>query len=229
MEATLDEAGALAWLEALDRRYADTRAAQNGETDIWSAIFSEMRTALEAVLPPGHVLIRQWQDAIGRAKAINRGNRVELPEHWVSGELIGLLRTATSLLRDGRLRSLADGVRAETIAQCLDQADSLVRSKYAAAAMVLAGGGLETHLRNLCIRFGASWQGNGSIAAYKQALDQTRNQGLQSVVSSSDSSQIEAWGKDRNEAAHTPASFAKSPEEISLAIAGIRSFLSRTE
>ena len=225
----MDEKQAIEWLDALNQRFIDTRAAKNGEHDVWAAIWSEMRAALESVLPPGHVVLRQWQDAVARAKTVNRGNRVEVPENWVADELVGLCRTAISLLKNGHLRSLVDGIRAETIAQCLDQAEVLVRAGYVSAAMVLAGGGLETHLRNLCLRFGASWQGNGSIAAYKQALDQGRNSGSHTVVSSSDSSQIESWGKDRNDAAHTPATFARTAQEVSLAIAGIRQLLSRTQ
>jgi hypothetical protein len=225
----LNEKLAIDWLETLDQRFADTRAAKIGEDDVWAAIYSEMRAALESVLPPGHIILRQWQDAVDRAKAIDRGNRVQVPERWVSGELLGLFRTAISLLKDGHLRSFADGIRAETVAQCLDQAEVLVRAGYVAAAMVLAGGGLETHLRSLCARFNLTWQGNGSIAAYKQALDQGRNLGTQNSVSSSDSSLIESWGKDRNEAAHTPATFSKTSQEVGLAIAGIRQLLARTQ
>jgi hypothetical protein len=225
----LDEKQAINWLEALDKRFADTQADKIGEDDVWAAIYSEMRAALETTLPPGHVVLRQWQDAVNRAKGIEKGNRVQVPERWVSGELLGIFRTAISLLKGGHLRSLADGIRAETVAQCLDQAETLVRSGYVVAAMVLAGGGLETHLRSLCLRCGLSWQGNGSIAAYKHALDQARNQGTQSLVSSSDSSQIESWGKDRNDAAHTPATFGRSLQEVGLAIVGVRQFLLRTQ
>ena len=225
----MDEKQAIDWFEALDKRFTDTHAAKNGENDVWAAIYSEMRAALEATLPPGHVVIRQWQDAVKRANAIQKGNRVQVPERWVSGELLGIFRTAISLLRAGHLRTLSDGIRAETVAQCLDQAEVLARSGYVVAAMVLAGGGLETHLRSLCLRSGLTWQGNGSIAAYKQALDQSRNQGTQNLVSSSDSSQVESWGKDRNDAAHTPATFGRSQQEVGLAISGIRQFLSRTQ
>jgi hypothetical protein len=138
----LDEKQAIDWLDALDERFTDTQAAKNGEDDVWAAIYSEMRAALETILPPGHVVLRQWQDAVKRANAIQKGNRVQVPERWVGGELLGILRTAISLLKAGHLRSLADGIRAETVAQCLDQAESLVRSGYVVAAMVLAGGGL---------------------------------------------------------------------------------------
>jgi len=225
----VDEKTALAWFEALDQRFTETRASKTGEHDVWSAVYSEMRAALDTVFPPSHVVVRQWDDAVARAKKILSGNAIQVPEHWVSGELVGIFRTSLSILKNGYLRSLADGIRAETVAQCLDQADVLARAGYAAAAMVLVGGGLETHLRGLCVRLGCSWQGNGSISSYKQALDQGRNQGRQATVSSSDSSQIESWGKDRNDAAHSPATFAKTPQEVGHIIEGVRQFLGRTQ
>ena len=131
--------------------------------------------------------------------------------------------------KEGHAHRFADGIRAETIIQCLDQAEALVKAGYVAAAMVLAGGALETHLQNLCGRFALSWSGDGSISKYKQSLDQARNQGLQSLVTSSDSSLIESWGKDRNTAAHRPTAFTRTPAEVRLAIEGIRQFLVRAE
>ena len=225
----MDEKTALAWFEALEKRFTETRASKTGEHDVWSAVYSEMRSALETVFPPSHVVVREWEDALARAKKIQSGNRIQTPEHWVRDELIGIFRTGLSILKNGYLGSLTAGIRAETVAQCLDQADTLARAGYAAAAMVLVGGGLETHLRGLCGRFGCSWQGNGSIASYKQALDQGRNQGKQATVSSSDSSQIESWGKDRNDAAHSPATFAKTLQEVGHIIEGVRQFLGRTQ
>jgi hypothetical protein len=177
----MNEQQAIAWLESLNQKYIDTKAAQNGEYDVWSSIWSEMRSALEAILPPGHFVLRQWQQVVDQARR-EKTARLQVVENFVGAELIGLCRTAISLLKNNQLRSLADGVRAETIAHCLDQADTLARAGYSAAAMVLAVGGLETHLRNLCLRVGATWQGNGSIAAYKQALDQARNNGTQNTV-----------------------------------------------
>jgi hypothetical protein len=188
-----------------------------------------MHSALESVFPPSHAILRRWEDAIARAKQIPKGNRIQTPELWVCNELIGIFRTAITLLKNGLIRSLADGVRAETVAQCLDQAEALGRAGYAAAAMILAGGALEAHLRILCMRFNLSWQRDGSIGSYKQSLDQARNQGTQSLVSSSDSSQIESWGKDRNEAAHTLASFAKAPQQVLHIVEGIRQFVARTQ
>src|SRR5262249_26104420 len=123
----------------------------------------------------------------------------------------------------------ADGIRAETIAQCLDQADALARGGYVASAMVLTGGALETHLYNLCERFSLSWAGEGSISKYNQALGRARNQGTQNLVTASESNLIDSWGKDRNDAAHDPINFKKPKSAVQHAIEGIRQFLARTQ
>jgi hypothetical protein len=225
----LDESTLLTWFEEIEKRVSETRASETVALDVWAASFAEMHAALESVFPPSHTIVRQWEDATSRARRFARGPRVQTPELWIRDELNGIFRTALALLKNGLIRSLADGVRAETVAQCLDQAEALGRAGYAAAAMILAGGALETHLRVLCMRFSLSWQGSGSIGSYKQALDQARNQGTQSLVSSSDSSQIESWGKDRNEAAHVPANFAKAPQQVLHIVEGIRQFVARTQ
>jgi hypothetical protein len=228
-EDNVTESEVLGWFEELEKRAQELRVSRTGEHDVWAAVFAELHTALESVFPPSHAVLRRWDEARKRALQVILGNNVETPEIWVKGELLGIFQAAGKILRDGRLRTLADGVRAETVSQCLDQGELLARSRHAAAAMVLAGGGLETHLRTLCIRFGLTWQGDGSIAKYKQALDQGRKQGTQSIVSSSDSSLIESWGKDRNEAAHTPTTFSKTPADVLHSIEGMRNFLARAQ
>ena len=224
----MNEQTALAWFESLERRFIETFDSKTEQYDVWSALYTEMRSALGTSFPPSHVVVRKWEDLVARGNKINVGDR-GMPEGFVRGELIGVFRAATSLLKNGHFRSLADGIRAETIGQCLDQAEALSGSGYASAAMVLAGGALETHLLSLCTRFSLTWNGNGTIAKYKQALDQGRNNGAQSTVSSSDSSQIESWGKDRNDAAHSPATFIKSDQEVGHIIGGICQFLGRTQ
>jgi hypothetical protein len=224
----LDEKAILIWDEELEKRVSETRASETVALDVWAAIFAEMHAALECVFSPSHATVRRWEDATSRARGFARGPRVQTPELWIRDELIGIFRTALALLKNGLIRSLADGVRVETVAQCLDQAEALGRAGYAAAAMILAGGALESHLRALCMRCSLSWQGSGAIGSYKQALDHARNQGTQSLVSSSDSSQIESWGKDRNEAAHMPANFAKAPQQVLHIVEGIRQFVART-
>ena len=184
----------LKWFEKLEQRVLELRTSKTGEHDVWASVFTEMLTALTIVFPASHVIISRWETAVARGIKAMVGNRPAPPEMFVRDELIGIFQTARSLIANGFTRRFADGIRAETVAVCLDQSESFARSGYSVAAMILAGGALETHLRGLCIRFGLTWQGNGSIGSYKQTLDQARNSGIQSIVSSSDSSQIESWG-----------------------------------
>jgi len=210
----MDEKSLLTWFEQIDEHITQTINSRTGESDAWPALLTEMQTALESVFPPSHTVLKRWENPRSREK------------DW-----IGTFRAAHRLLKDGHARRFVDGIRAETIAQCLDQGETLAQAGYIVAAMILAGGALETHLQNLCGRFSLSWPGDGSINKYKQVLDQARNQGIQDLVTSSDSSMIESWGKDRNTAAHNPIDFAKikTPPEVRLAIEGIRQFLARTQ
>lgn len=204
------EQGLLTWFEQIAERITQVRNSR-ADADEWSELWTEMQTALESIFPSSHAVRKRWEDPRLR------------------NERIGLFQTAHRLLKEGHARSLADGIRAETILQCLDQAEALVQASYNVAAMVLAGGALETHLHNLCGRFSLSWSGDGSISKYNQALGQARNQGTQNLVTASDSNLIESWGKDRNEAAHSPTAFTKTSPEVRLTIKGIRQFLARTQ
>lgn len=222
----MDEQSLLTWFEQLDKRVSQTFVPRTYQFAERAALLTEIQTALESVFPPSHAVLRNWEGTRAR-ETLQRDHTTNLA--FAQDELIAIFRMAHRLLKEGQARRFADGIRAETIAQCLDQSDALARTGYATAAMVLAGGALESHLRALCLRFNLSWQGNGSIGSYKQALDQARNQGIQNVVSASDSSQIDSWAKDRNEAAHTPANFAKTPREVLHIVEGIRQFLGRTQ
>ena len=52
----------------------------------------------------------------------------------------------------------------------LTQAKTL-QDKFPVAAMVLAGGVLEDHLKNLCIKANQTWAGKGSISTYNDLLN----------------------------------------------------------
>jgi hypothetical protein len=224
----MDEQSLLTWLEQIDKRISQVFIRGTHQYAVRAAVLTEMQTALESVFPPSHAVLRRWEDVRSResqALQSDFGGALD----FVQDELVEIFRVAHRLLQEGHARRFADGIRAETIIQCLDQADALARIGYVAAAMVLAGGALESHLCALCVRFNLSWQGNGSIGSYKQALDQARNQGTQNVVSASDSSQIDSWAKDRNDAAHTPVGFIKTQQAVLHIIEGMRQFLGRTQ
>src|SRR5690606_32978125 len=77
----------------------------------------------------------------------------------------------------------------------LAQADDLNKAGYHAAAVVLAGGVLENHLRSLCESRNLQWKGTGSISKYN---DQLRDE----VYPQSTWRRIQSIADLRNDAAH---------------------------
>lgn len=127
----------------------------------------------------------------------------------------------------GRLDSLFDTVRADTVGEVLDQALALVNAGHVVAAVVLTGGALETHLPHLCMRHNLTWSADGSIEKYNSAIAQARNAGTVEVYSANDAKLVTAWGGMRNDAAHKPSEFAGSKAEVQASITGVREFIAR--
>jgi len=125
------------------------------------------------------------------------------------------------------MRTLIDGVRAETVSEVLDLADGLLSANHALAAAVLAGGALETHLLHLCVRNNLTWTGEPSIGKYDGAVAQARNEGTVTVYSATDSKVIGSWGGIRNDAAHHPTKFARGVDDVRRMVDGIREFMAR--
>jgi hypothetical protein len=204
----------LGWFQDLERRMPVRQQAPYDYVQCWLA---EAKSAVEAVLPPGHACRRAWERMESQTPAI-----------MFPTELVSVFQAVHRLLKDGRLGSLIDAVRAETEGELLDQADELFRTGALVAATVVAGGALETHLRRLVARYGLTIKGDGSISRYNDAISQARNGGQTVGITSSDSKQVTYWGDVRNVAAHKPLEFTKSEKEVELMIHGIRSFISRT-
>jgi len=182
---------------------------------------TDAETALEAVFPPGHVTRKRWV-------AVMTGERIARDygtTHLKQG--LGTVQSALALLESGRLRGLIDGVRAETMAELLDQAEILLKKEYLIAAAVLAGGALETHLLHLCQRNELPWVGDGSISKYDQPIAQARKVGTVEVYSGTDSKLVTGWGGIRNDAAHEPTKFKHSAADVRLMLEGIRQFIAR--
>ena len=212
------------WLDELSaksaavKRYGDTY-----ETAAAAAWMAEAEAAVASTFPAGHPARLPFLVAKQRAETIKLIDVGHAP-HFES--IIGAFEAARSMFKAGRVRGLVDGVQAETVGELLDQAHSLAGGGYVVAAAVIAGGALETHLLHLCLRSGVTWPGDGSISKYNNAIGAARNKGIL-VYSANDGKSVEAWGGIRNEAAHSPASFSRGPEEIRLTVEGIRQFLAR--
>jgi hypothetical protein len=194
---------------------------------------AEAQSALQSIFPAGHALHTNWAAIFERAKTYKLGSvpgGVALPEsyarvHFFSA--LGVIEAGASLLKGGHLRSLMDGLRAETVSEVLDQANALLAARHPVAAAVLAGGALETHLLHLCQRNHLTWVGEGSIAKYDGAIAKARNDGPVEVYSATDTKQVVAWGGIRNDAAHDPTKFTRTPEAVKLMVDGIRQFIAR--
>jgi hypothetical protein len=162
----MDEQRLLTWFEQIDERVSQAFTPGTHQYAVRAGLLTEMQTALESVFPPSHTVFRRWEDARSRESQALQSERASMLD-FAQDELIAIFRVAHRLLKEGHARTFADGIRAETMTQCLDQAEALVRAGYVATAMVLAGGALETHLQNLCGRFSLSWTGEGSIRKCK--------------------------------------------------------------
>ena len=139
----------------------------------------------------------------------------------------GLVKAAIVDAQSGNLLRGLHEAKNDTCIDILDQANFLCEKGFLPAAAVLAGGALETHHKDLCIRNNIAWGGDGSISTYDSAIAQARNKGTLTVYESGDTKLITAWGDDRNCAAHRPTEFKKSKDAVELMIAGVRQFLAR--
>lgn len=227
----MTEAEAIAWFEGLatKARAVPQFPASAGWPSYMdgtkaSAWLAEARAALHSVFPAGHALLKSWEDVFERAKA---GSTKAPHAHWNFQQSLGVFDGAVTLLKGGRLRSLMDGVRAETVSEVLDQAEALNGAAHVTAAAVLAGGALETHLLHLCSRNGLTWTGDGSISKYDQAIGQARNAGTVEVYPATESKLVISWGGIRNDAAHDPTNFKRSKDDVGRMIEGVREFIVR--
>ena len=177
---------------------------------------TKARTALHSLLPPEHAILRQLNEVLDVQS--------DVTEEYKFDQLRAVFHAATEMLEGGQLSSVVQGIRAETTAELLDQAEQLATKGNVTAAAVLAGGALETHLHGLCVRYKLSWDGQGSISKYDTAIARARNAGA-AVYDASYSKSITAWGGLRNDAAHSPMEFNADQARVQVMIDGIRQFI----
>ena len=189
------------------------RTGDEGSARAWA---TEAESALAAVFDESHPTRQSWSRVL------------KLPSAQdicvVFGKLRGVFEGAASLVLGDRLGSLIDSVRLESESELLDQATVLVDNNYVAAATVIAGGALETHLRHYVDKHGILTSGDGSISKYNGAVGQARKSNRK-LYAANDGKLVEAWGGYRNEAAHKPGEFNRSKEDVRRMIEGIRAFI----
>ena len=217
----------LDWFEEVAQDGTNLGRVERTMTDSWyadreaiSAWLTAAGSAMKSVFPSGHQAIRDWERLMETPP-------VKRNREWCVREAKGIFFSAQKQLKDGRIGTLIDGAKAETVGEVLDQAEQLVGSGYLVASAVLAGGALETHLLHLCQRAGLTWRGDGSIEKYNNAIGQHRNAGTE-IYSSNYGKLVTGWGGIRNDAAHKPGAFKHSDGEVRRMIDGIRDFTAKT-
>jgi hypothetical protein len=208
----LKEAAMLHFTESrLGGRYCD-----NADARKWITL---AEAALGAVFPESHAIRTSWARIYQIPKSMHIGE--------VCDQFIAAFEAAYDQIQNDRLGSLVDIIRQESEDELLDQASTLAKGGYVAAATVIAGGALETHLRHYVTKHGITVGASGSISAYNDAVAAARKTNA-SLYSSIDVKQVTTWGGYRNDAAHSPGTFQRSTEDANRMIEGIREFIART-
>jgi hypothetical protein len=121
----------------------------------------------------------------------------------VARELYGIISALYRDVAGGYLQTASELIHANLFIDFLDMGDYLLEEGYKAAAAVIIGGVLETHLRQLAIKSGIDtiYHQEGRPDAPKKA--ETLNQELgKSVYNLLQQKSITAWLDLRNNAAH---------------------------
>jgi hypothetical protein len=213
------------WYESLIERANQLRFQNHTSGTRWyddlpaRVWITEAETAIAAVFRDGHPVRATWL-------RLNAKSEQE-PIGVLCGEYIAILLGAYNLTKGNRLASLIDSIRQESEDELLDQAAALLKDDYLAAAAVIAGGALETHLRHYVNKHGITISDSGSISSYNDAVSREARKGA-NLYDKNDAKQVTAWGGIRNEAAHKPGEFKRTKERIDLMIQGIRQFIAHT-
>lgn len=218
----------IAWFKHLEasqpKENVSNHAGLAAEAGAW---LYECRAACAAALPLGHVLLREWDVPLSPTK--ERSSRS--PDAYALFQRGVSLTTATRrLVESDRVGSLSASVRIQTESEVLETAFVLLNEgdpKLLIAAVVLAGGALEVHMRRLfeLVPDIAPFKGSPSIEKYANAIDTARNEGKPVPYDATTGKQVKAWGAARNDAAHTPDRFKMSPAEVRLMLDGVQNFL----
>ena len=140
---------------------------------------------------------------------------------------IGIVTALLVDLKSGYLTSLQELIHGEVFADFLEIADYLCHEGYKDASAVIAGGTLESHIRQLCIKNNIEVQTSTSKGIESKRADQMNaDLARDSIYSKLDQKNVTAWLDLRNKAAH--AKYTEySQEQVELLIAGIRDFITR--
>jgi len=140
---------------------------------------------------------------------------------------MGIITALQMDLKAGYLSTFTELIHGEIFADFLEMADYLCREGYKDAAAVIAGGTIESHLRQLCIKNGIEVEIQTQKGIEPKKADLMNSElSKNSIYSKLDQKNVIAWLDFRNKAAHARYS-EYSKDQVELFIAGIRDFITR--
>jgi hypothetical protein len=153
------------------------------------------------------------------------GSRFGMGSPETSRVTYEVLQALRSDVDRGYLAALQELIHADVFADYLSMADHLLSEGYKDAAAVLAGGTLENHLRQLCVKHSLRVEEQTS-QGMKPKKGATLNSDLYTakVLTNADQKQVTAWLDIRNNAAHGHYQ-AYAKEQVVLFVEGLRHFI----
>jgi hypothetical protein len=140
---------------------------------------------------------------------------------------VGVIKALKDDVQAGYLRTFEELIHGDLFCDYLEMAHHLLEEGYKDAAAVLAGGTLEGHLRQLCIKHGIPTTTiSGSIERPKKAEQMNTDLRSQSAYALLDQKNVTAWLDLRNRAAHGQYG-SYTPDQVALLIDGVREFIAR--
>ena len=141
--------------------------------------------------------------------------------------VMGVVDALRADLEAGYLHTLPELIHAELFGDFLEMADHLLEEGYRDAAAVLAGGTLESHIRQLCYAHGVSVESSTATGPRPKKAEQLNSDlAHQGAISKIDSKNVTAWLGLRNSAAH--AKYADySQEQVRILVTAVRDFITR--
>ncbi len=141
--------------------------------------------------------------------------------------IVGVIESLRDDLIDGYLSSITELVHGTIFNDFLEMSAYLLEEGYKDAAAVIAGGTLESHLRQLCIKSGLAIEQSTSKGGTCPKKASKMNDELGKIAYSLfDQKNVTAWLDLRNNAAHGKYT-EYSSEQVNLLIEGIRDFIKR--
>jgi len=209
----------LAYYDSLKAKSRYEDLSDLGETVAYELI-TRARAAIERIGGRDSAYSEQLQEILRiERKYVHDFSRLAM--------IIGIVRSLRADLQAGFLSSVSELIRGDLFADFLEMAEYLLGEGYKDAAAVIAGGTLEAHLRQLCVKNNiatevATSKGSKAKRAEQMNADLYKNH----VYSKLDQKNVTAWLDLRNKAAHAKYD-EYSADQVALLMPGIRDFITR--